>query len=240
MDYEAFYRRIDYSVLTPAPVITWTPELLATCADRWKALQHGKNDPLCRDWIFLEYLVTHGGFLLHGSSNATIRRFEPRAAGNAFHDGRNPRVYASSSGLLATWYAIVDREKLKTLCGAAQFGMIYAPVDPTTGQKRERFFFALGHTAYADRPYQCGTVYVLPRQTFRPEFLELQWYAEESVEPLASLPVSPTDWPFLSHVHAMNFARSIAASKADPAGKIPPLHDRTIFPLFSDASSRSQ
>lgn len=212
------------------PAITWTDALLKACAEKWHSLQEGNQGPDCPKWIFLQYLVDHEGLLLHGSQNHGITAFEPRVAGNQFKDGQLPRVYASSSSLLSCWYAIVDRDKLKEICGAVQFGMTYAPVHPLTKVKGARHFFAVGHLAYSHKPFHSGVVYILPRESFTPEYLELQWYAEKAVRPLASMRIDPIDWPMMHTVRAMDFAKAIAKSKSDPDGKIPPLDDLDVFP----------
>jgi len=228
VDYESFYQRIDYDRLDPAPEVAWTSELRQTCAERWARLRKGKTGPRCPDWVFLQYLVEHEGLLLHGSQDPGIVAFEPRVAGNAFEDGRTSRVYASSSCQLAYWYAIVDREKLKQVCGAVKFGMIYAPVHPQTMVKGPRHFFHLSHVAFPHRPFRPGVVYILPRQPFSPEYLELQWYAEKSVAPLASVTVSPADWPMLPCVHALNWD----LLPKDPRCKIPPFDTPEAFPAI--------
>lgn len=226
-DYESFYQTVDYDRLDPAPKVEWTAELRATCAERWRRLLKGESGPACPDWIFLQYLVDCEGLLLHGSQNPGITMFEPRVAGNAFKVGQTARVYASSSCQLSYWYAIVDREKLKQICGAVKFGMIYAPVHPQTKVKGPRHFFHLSHEAFPHRPFRPGTIYILPRAPFVPEYLELQWYAKKPVEPLASVPVSPDGWPMLSCVRAMNWG--LPSSKGLP-GKIPPFDQPGAFP----------
>lgn len=228
MDYESFYQTIDYDRLDLAPVVEWTAELRSECAQRWTSLRAGRDMPTCANWMFLQYLVEHEGLLLHGSQNPEITTFEPRVAGNKFKDGQKPLVYASSSCMLSYWYAIVDREKLKQICGAAKFGMIYAPVHPQTKRKGARHFFQVSHEAFPHRPFRDGTIYVLPRESFSPEYLELQWYSEMAVEPLASITVSPADWPMLSTVRALNWE---AKPNSDCPNKlIPPFDNPAAFP----------
>lgn len=226
MDYESFYQRIDYERLDVAPKVEWIQPLLASCAERWSRLKKGEQGPPCPDWIFLQYLIEYENVLLHGSQNAGITSFEPRQAGNAFKDGQTPRIYAASSAQLSYWYAIVDRERLKQICGTAKFGMIYAPVHPQTKVREARHFFHVSHEAFPYRPFRPGTVYILPRDSFSPEYLELQWYAEKPVTPLASVPVSPADWPMLACVRALNWDVPLP----DPRAKIPPFDLPGAFP----------
>ncbi len=226
MDYESFLQTLDYERLDLAPEVKWTDELLQTCKRRWSRLRDGKDDFSCENWVFLQYLVDHQNVLLHGSQNPGIAAFEPRVAGNQFKDGQRPLVYASSSCMLSYWYAIVDREKLKRICGAVKFGMAFAPVHPQTMVKGHRHFFHFSHEAFPHRPFRPGLIYILPRETFTPEYVELQWYSEKPVIPLAAVPVDPGQWPMLRCVRAMNWG----VKRSDPEGKFPQLDDTEKFP----------
>lgn len=214
MDYESFYKRIDFAVLTEGPKVEWTEALVVQCQRVLRAaLAAGTAAPeRCgvRPWVFLEYLVKRQGYLLHGSQQKEIAIFEPRIAANAFKEGKSPRVYASSSGILAMWYAIVDRGVLRKHCnGWENYGMIYAPYDLRNDTWVERFHFSVAMEVYEHFPFSAGVVYVLPREPFQAEYLQLQWYAEQAVRPLLRVPVTPEDWPMLKTVSPGNFPNTI-------------------------------
>lgn len=226
MDYQSFLQTLDYDRLDPSPEVVWTDELLQTCARRWQLLRSGNDDFSCENWVFLQYLIDHENMLLHGSQNPEIATFEPRVAGNRFSDGLKPLVYASSSCMLSYWYAIVDREKLKQICGAVKFGMAFAPVAPQTMIKGHRHCFHFAQEAFPHRPVRPGMIYILPRDSFTPEYVELQWYSEKPVTPLAVVPVDPGQWPMLSCVRAMNWD----LEPCGPNEKFPQLDDVNKFP----------
>ncbi len=243
MDYETIYKRFDFDAMNHGPAIEWTNELFGKCkAAKDDALADGVAKCDSHDiepWVFLEYLVKKQEYLLHGSQQKDIAVFEPRVAGNHFVDGQSPKVYASSSGILSMWYAIVDRQALRTYCGQEFYGMMYAPYDPRTEQWVERFFFNIGEEAYPHFPFSSGVVYVLPRDGFSPEYLNLQWYSEQPAKPLFCVPVSPEQWPMLKYVRAMN---SLAAIKwmADPDNKIPAAGNTTVYPPIPEPAWKNQ
>src|SRR2546423_8324136 len=62
-------------------------------------------------WQFLCYLGDRKNIVLHGSGNPDIVEFEPRKATDVDAFGDRQAVYASSDGIWAMFFAIVDRDR---------------------------------------------------------------------------------------------------------------------------------
>ena len=107
-----------------------------------------------------------------------------------------------------------------------KFGIAFAPVHPQTMVKGHRHLFHFSHEAFTHRPFKPGLIYILPRETFTPEYVELQWYSEKPVVPLAAVPVDPSEWPMLHLVRALNWDYK----PSGPVGKFPQLDDAEQFP----------
>ena len=221
--------------LVAPPPIRWDDATLAACDaayHRWVA--PGGNVLIPRDaagvapWIFLEYLVHHGGCLMHGSARDDIEVFEPRAAHDNLADGDTAKVHAASSGVTAIFYAIIDRPRLLEIPCVPAFSTVQAPRE-ADGETRDGFWFVLDHRALPYRPWRNGTVYVLPRAPFHDEHRGMQWSSPHPVQPLARIHVGPDDFPLLEHVYGMDFAEDHRRSNAGIPG-FPWRGDPAVYP----------
>lgn len=176
-------------------------------------------------WQFLQWL-TGQGYLLHGSEQPGITRFEPRTPFDLSPDEFSKRtgVFAASDALWAMMYALGDRARVARILNMA------LQVAQGTDWSAPRYFlsFAPRHAGVTDGRslLSPGLVYVLPADGFErmPPYdwpglgrvLEPHWVSPEAVTPLWSVPVSPADFPLPVRLH--DAARVDALSGSDPWG----------------------
>jgi hypothetical protein len=155
-------------------------------------------------WQWLCYIADHHDIALHGSTNPDIELFEPRQSNDLNDFGNQKAVYAASDGLWAMFFAVVDRDRVKSITNAC------VRLEEDTGAIHGPFYvFSVSQSALASQPWQTGTVYLLPRSTFTPQppmaFGSYQVHIAQlasfvPVEPAAKLRVSPEDFPFLMQI----------------------------------------
>ncbi len=155
-------------------------------------------------WQFLCYLADHHDIALHGSGNPHIAVFEPRQSNDLSDFGNQKAIYAASDGLWAMFFAIVDRDRVKSVTNACvrladEMGTLQGPY----------YVFSISQSALPSQPWRTGTVYLLPRRTFTVQpplpFGSYQVHIAQlasfvPVQPLAKLTVTPDDFPFLSQI----------------------------------------
>lgn len=155
-------------------------------------------------WQFLCYLADRNEIALHGSGNPNITVFEPRQSNDLNEFGNQKAIYASSDGLWAMFFAVVDRDRVGSITNASvrlsdETGALHGPY----------YVFSISQSALPSQPWRTGTVYLLPRSTFITQspmtFGSYQVHIAqlasfESVEPLAKLTVAPEDFPFLKQI----------------------------------------
>jgi hypothetical protein len=177
----------------------------------WQAVLSSGKNPLI-DYIlpapkrqFLSHIADHHNLALHGSGNLHIELFEPRQSNDLNPFGAQKAVYASSDALWAMFFAITDRQRFDLSISNACIRLI----EPGGQVQGPFYFFSLSQSALPLQPWREGMMYLLPRLTFidQPPMtfgdLEVQIAQLASlspVEPLARLPVSPADFPFLGQV----------------------------------------
>jgi len=191
-----------------------------------RLVEQGRGDELPYDlampkWQFLALLVEETGVLLHGSREPHIEAFRPRQPVDVDEFSRQYAVYAASDGVWPIFFAIVDRTRVGSLLNAC-----FTPLDGDEATSTY-YFFSVEQTALAAQPWRSGTVYVLPRRSFVPQppgrirgrRVQLQqWASAEAVRPLARLPVTPADFPFLDAVVPHDPALVRERSARDPDG----------------------
>ncbi|PKN88489.1 MAG: hypothetical protein CVU46_00980 [Chloroflexi bacterium HGW-Chloroflexi-8] len=155
-------------------------------------------------WQFLCYIADQGDMALHGSGNPDIARFEPRQSNDLNDFGNQKAVYAASDGLWAMFFAIVDRDRVRSITNAC-----VRLAEPTGTLHGPYYVFSVSQTALTNQPWRTGTVYLLPRKPFTSQapmpFGENQVHIAqlasfEPVQPLAKLTVTPEDFPFLTQI----------------------------------------
>lgn len=174
-------------------------------------------------WQFLCYLADAHPVLLHGSGNPAITEFVPRQSNDISEFGNRKRIYAASDGIWPIYFAILNRQEYV-------FSMINSCVrlSTSTGERSAPYyFFSINDTALPHRPWQNGTVYILPRDSFEPQpsftkngyICEVQqWASATAVQPYARVTVTPDDFPFLAQIRGHNWERIQQRAEIDPDG----------------------
>ncbi len=154
---------------------------------------------------FLRYLVERKQILLHGSNYPNVKILLPmRFTTDARAAMNGASVFASADGILPMFFAILDRGGY---VGTMSIGAYRLP--DATGLTTTHYFFSINEKILTLWPFRPGTVYLLPRNNFKPAadgqrvVLE-EWISPEPVEVLAKLSVSPEDFPLLNAVWGHN------------------------------------
>jgi hypothetical protein len=169
-------------------------------------------------WQFLCWLADTKDVLLHGSGRADLVEFEPRRPADTSEFGGQRAVFASSDGIWALFFAVEDRRVATSLVNAS----VVAGVN---GVETSLYYFSVNQEALVANAWQVGTVYVLPREGFdrQPDsewngvpITSNQWASLGPVRQLASLTVSPDDFPFLRQVNGHDQPTVTARAAKDP------------------------
>jgi hypothetical protein len=159
--------------------------------------------PLAK-WQFLCHLADHHEIALHGSGDPNIALFEPRQSSDLNEFGNQKAIYAASDGIWAMFFAIVDRNRVKSIANAC-----IRLADETNIMHGPFYVFSVSQSALPSQPWRTGTVYLLPRSTFvsqqpgsfGPNQVHVAQLASfVPVKPLAKIVVTPTDFPFLMQI----------------------------------------
>ncbi len=155
-------------------------------------------------WQFLCHLADHHGIAMHGSGDPSIAVFEPRQSNDLNEFGNQKAIYAASDGLWAMFFAIVDRDRVRSITNAC------VRLADETGIFQGPFYvFSISQSALPNQPWRRGTVYLLPSTTFitQPPMAFgshqvhiAQLASFEPVPPLANLTITPEDFPFLPEI----------------------------------------
>jgi hypothetical protein len=151
-------------------------------------------------WVTEQQVV-----LLHGSGDGHLDVLIPRRNSYELDDqherGNRAAVYATDDGWWALWFAILDRDRVR---GSTRNGV--EVFTDAGGRRLPVYHFSLDRRLLPARPYRAGWLYLLPRGSFEcmpvlpggPPSCE--WCGEAPVRPLARLPVTPADFPFLDQI----------------------------------------
>lgn len=213
--------------LLPGPPVERTPEKLRAFEDLWRSRpERGFIDyrlPYPK-WEFLSHLCETRDLVLHGSQDAGIARVEPRQARDARAFSNQRAIYATTDGIWAVFFAILDRRRYPEMslfnsCLQAQLSADQRG-DPL-------YFFSITHSVLMREPWCEGAIYVLPRASFRQEPPQRvqgvesvfpHWISAQSAGPVAKLRVGPQDFPFLDRVHGHDDAKLVQLAASDPEG----------------------
>jgi hypothetical protein len=177
-------------------------------------IKSGKNQminyaSLTPKWKFLSYITRQYPYVLHGSGNSNIKIFEPRQPVDVTTFGNQKAVYAAADGIWPIFYALLNRTKHPmSLCN----GCIYIK-DADEILSGPFYFFAISKNALEQRPWQTGTIYILPKDTFQTQPDEAvegnkiyipQLASIVEVRPVARIQVGPEDFPFLDFIRGFD------------------------------------
>ena len=173
-------------------------------------------------WQFLCHLADARGFVLHGSGDPGIDVFEPRQAIDLSAFGNQKAVYAAGDGIWAMFFAIVDRDRVRSITNAC-----VRLVDAAGNVSPPRYVFSISRSELPNRPWRLGTVYVLPGESFTIQpplrFGEFevripQLASLAAVRPVARVAVEPADFPFLSDIRGHDDDRLAEYARALETG----------------------
>ncbi len=156
-------------------------------------------------WQFICHIADTRDVVIHGSGNPDIALFEPRQPIDMTEFGNQNAVYAASDGLWPMYFAILDRDRYPIWLINGSGRLV-----GEDGVVREPFyFFSISDTVLAQAPWRRGTIYFLPRDTFRQQpplvvggqpVLVPQWASLEPVRPLARIEIDAADFPLLGQM----------------------------------------
>lgn len=153
---------------------------------------------------FLRYLAGQEEIIFHGSGDPHIDEFRTVRTSVELRDktgrGNLQAVYGTHDGLWPMFFAIVDRGQLS---GSIRNGVDYYEND--AGQQITVYHFSVNKEMLPNQPWRTGTIYFLPRVTFRrlpisDEAMSNEWASETAVKPIARLHLEPEDFPFLDQI----------------------------------------
>ena len=154
---------------------------------------------------FLCYLAQQDKFIFHGSAKPDIDEFSTRRTSMELKDksgrGNVQGIYGTHDGLWPLFFAVVNRGKIS---GSIRNGVQYFQND--AGEEVAVYNFSINSEWLDKDPWHSGTLYVLPRDTFRQMpmsaggGLSNEWVSEVPVKPLVRLTIEPEDFPFLDKV----------------------------------------
>jgi hypothetical protein len=175
-------------------------------------------------WQFLSYLCQSRNLVLHGSQNLEIAEVEPRKAIDTKAFSAQDAIYATTDGIFAIYFAIVDRRNFSPLTLFNSCFDIRASPDQALGPL---YFFSITHSALLQKPWCDGAIYILPRENFEQEpaqqmsgaeIIFPHWISPKPATPIAKLLVQPKDFPFLAEIHGHDDAKLTRLAAADPNG----------------------
>ena len=156
-------------------------------------------------WRFVEWLTRQDAVIFHGSPKPDIEVFAPVRKSVEIQDiagtGNLAAVYGTPSGLWALWFAVLDRSDLH---GSIQNGVLRWT--NREGRDLDVYFFSVHHEYVGREIWRPGTLYLLPREQFRPlPFFpggpdSFEWASADEVRPLKRIAVEPEDFPFRDQV----------------------------------------
>jgi len=156
-------------------------------------------------WQFLSYICDHEDVVLHGSCEIRLSKIEPHQADDVRTYSSQRAVYATTDGIWAIFFAIVDRRERDLGTTNTCF-----TVKPDSGETLGPFYyFSLSRHALESNPWCRGAVYLLPRASFSQEEVQRHqegvvsfphWIGKAATTPYGFLAVGPEDFPFLGEV----------------------------------------
>jgi hypothetical protein len=175
-------------------------------------------------WMFLSYLCSTRGFVLHGSQNLEIVVVEPRKAMDVKSFSNQEAIYATTDGIWAIFFAIVDRQRFGQLALFNSCMDIHAPEGRSLGRF---YFFSISFPALVQKPWCSGVVYILTESGFQREPARQipegkvtfpHWISTRPVNPAAKMVVHPQDFPFLNNIYGHDDKKLLQLVQADPNG----------------------
>lgn len=139
-------------------------------------------------WQFLHHQIRRG-YLVHGSNERAIDEFRTRQNLDA-HQQPVEAVFASDDAIWPLYFAVVNRPVAQSYINWCEHA------ESRRLGSHSRYLFSIGSDPADERSWTNGTIYLLPRATFRATPASRELVSEQPVRPRARLPVTPADFPF--------------------------------------------
>lgn len=144
-------------------------------------------------YLFLNYLIEHKNILVHGSNYPDLGCLEPRHQ-SLFNGKPVTAVFAASDGVWSLFFAVFKRKdyvgSLRNLCLTV----------PTYKGIKRYYYFSVNQD-FNGQYWTDGTIYLLPKGSFKQGGIKDEWISENKVTPMAKLSVTPNDFPFLKKIY---------------------------------------
>jgi len=133
-------------------------------------------------WWFLHHQITRG-YLVHGSNEGAVDEFRVKAQDDA-HGAPVEAVFASDDAIWPIYFAVVNRPVAQSYINWCEHA-----------GGASRYLFSIGSDPRDERSWTTGTMYLLPRETFRATPASRELVSDVPVRPRARLTVTPDDFP---------------------------------------------
>jgi AraC-like DNA-binding protein len=236
---EEAYAEAAFDQLVPLPALTWGERTVTTCEQLYHRYVRPATGEWIPDsvfcdlpkWVFLEYLVKRCDVLAQGVNYPDSTHLKPMLASRSILGWDRLRVYAYSSGLAAMFFAILDRERLQALDATPITTTLYIPYEDAAGQACEGFHYGVDYRALPHAPWRRGTIYLVPKAAFAPDYQQIVWFSAQPVRPLAQLNIIPWEWPLLDQVRGTDMRANIQWHNNGEPG-YPWLGNPNIYPTL--------
>lgn len=188
------------------------PEAEAAFRALWSLVATGARHPVRLDYDlpypkidFLNWLCDFQGLVAHGSPLSGLERLEPiRRSSDTSEFGNRQQIFATPDAPWALWFAILNRERF------SRTHNICLRIGPRRGAWVKGYYFHLTRDLTPETAFAPGAVYLCRAEDFPSRHrlpldrllgLEFEeWGSAQPVQPLAWLPVTPADFPYLNAV----------------------------------------
>ena len=190
-------------------------------------------------YLFLEYLASTRGVMLHGSNMRGLDVLRPiRNSSDSSEFGNQPAIYASQDPLWAMFFALLDRTGWS---GTSNASII---LEDDAGSRIRRYYFTLEHNHLRRKPWRQGAMYILPGTGFEPDpamvnvksgpytVVPTHWIYRGELTPLARLELEPDDFPFRDCVWGYDSQKFSGRMDRESLAGFPFLDDPEVYPII--------
>jgi len=196
--------------LQTAPTPAWDVETLESCERIFLAyVQDGLAEAIPRSaftdlpiWVFAEYVVRYRDICLFGDRRANLTELPTTRPSLNLIGWTRPMFVCHSSPIEAIFHAIVDDSKLRALdCPfRSVVSLPHAETQPWSG----KFYFGIDYRATPFSPWCSGVLYLYRRMDLPTDCPFSPFESRTASRPVASIVVSPADWPMLDSVDSVD------------------------------------
>ncbi len=203
------------SYLLPEPPLEITPQMIAECTRQFDEMRSsdagegaGYRLPYPK-WQFLACIAKTHPVVFHGTPLRNLAMVEPRQSNDVNEFGAQNAVYATDDAIWALFFAVLDRPRIPMSLVNTAVRLQLTPGELT----RPLYFFSINQDALDRKPFCEGAIYILPKEPFEQDpmrrakgydIMVPHWASHQPAAPLARLPVTPQDFPFLAQIRGHN------------------------------------